>query len=128
MGNISIISNNPRVLERYSQETLWVEGGVFDVYETARDQIHRGARLLNHPLAGSVKPNQSPYRSLILSATADLPADLDSLSHIEGAIDTLHRLPKLNRQHTTHTLEDFQFLDFCLLETAVEALPARYYL
>ena len=128
MGNISIISNNPRVLERYSQETLWAEGGVSEVYEAARDYIHRGARLLNHPLAGSVKPNQSPYRSLILSTAADLPVDLDSLSHIEGAIDTLRRLPKLSRQYTKDTLEDFQFLDFCLLETAVQALPAKYYL
>lgn len=128
MGNICIISNNPRVLTQYPQHSRRIEGGVFEVYAAARDEIHRGARLLNHPLAGSIKPNQSPYRSVILSTDRDRPLDLDSLSHIEGAIATLHRLPKLNRPYTEKAMEDFRFVDFCLLETAVKTLPAVYYL
>ena len=128
MGNISIISNNPQVLEQYPQHTLTIEGGVLQVYEAARDAIHRGAKLLNHPLAGSIKPNQCPYRSLVLSTASDGSLDLDSLSHIEGAIQTLHRLPKLNRQYTEPAMTDFRFVDLCLLETAMQALPAMYYL
>ena len=127
MGNISIISNNPRVWETYSQHVRKIEGGVLAVYEAARDAIHRGAKLLNHPLAGSVKPNQNPYRSLLLSTAADRPLDLDSLSHIENAIQTLDRLPKLNRPYTEKAMEDFRFIDFCLFQTAVQALPAAYY-
>ena len=126
MGNISIISNNPQVLQAYPRHVRMIAGGVFEVYEAARNDIHRGAKLLNHPLAGSIKPNQSPYRSLVLS-TVGSPLDLDSLSHIEGAIQTLHRLPELNRQYTEQTMADFRFVDFCLLETAIQALPAKYY-
>ena len=33
----------------------------------ARDLIHKGHILYTHPLAGSVKPNETPYKSLIVS-------------------------------------------------------------
>ena len=127
MGNIRLISNNPLVLEKYPSHTQVVTGGVAQVYEAARDEIHRGAVLINHPLAGSIKPNQSPYRSLVLSLTPGRGIDMDSLDLIEGAIQTLNRLPKLNRQYAERTMEDFRFVDFSLLEAAATALPAKYY-
>jgi hypothetical protein len=33
---------------------------------TVRDHIHSGARLLTHPQAGSVKPYETPYRSVLV--------------------------------------------------------------
>ena len=126
MGNIKIISNNPQVLRDYPRHTQKVEGGVLEVYTAARDEIHRGAVLINHPLSGSVKPNQSPYRSLLVSDYG-AETDLDSLALIEGAMHTLRRLPKLDRRYTERTLADFQFVDHSLLAAAVQALPAKYY-
>ncbi|MCL2368100.1 MAG: GrdX family protein [Oscillospiraceae bacterium] len=128
MGNIQIISNNPQTQAQYPAHIRIVEGGVYEVYRTARSAIHQGAILINHPLAGSVKPNQNPYRSLVLSIPADrATVDFDSLSHIEGALQTLARLPKLNRQYDQSTLEDFQLIDHSLLEAAINALPPQYH-
>jgi hypothetical protein len=36
------------------------------VLTAARDAIHNGWRLTHHPLYGNYRPNQQPYRSLIL--------------------------------------------------------------
>ena len=61
----------------------------------ARDAIHDGWRLTHHPLYGNYRPNQQPYRSLILeypakSAVSGKGAkpepDLTSLRLIEEAM------------------------------------------
>ena len=128
VGNIRIISNNAQVLEKYPGLTQLVVGNVLAVYHAARDAIHQGAVLINDPLAGSVKPNQNPYRSLLLSAVAEGPLALDSLTQIESALRTLARLPKLNHPaYSEQLLEDFRFIDRSLLESALNSLPARYY-
>lgn len=31
-----------------------------------RDRIHEGHLLLSHPLSGSVKPNETPYKSVMI--------------------------------------------------------------
>ena len=126
MGNISLISNNPQVLAKYPRHTKVVEGGVADVHNAARNQIHQGAVLINHPLAGSIKPNQSPYRSLVVSTDSGV-VDFDSLSLIENALITLRKLPVLNYIHSEEVLADFQLIDLDLLEAAVKSLPAKYY-
>ena len=127
MGNISIISNNPQVLAQYPQHTNVIAGGVYDVYQAARNLIHQGAVLINHPLSGSIKPNQSPYRSLVVSTDGNGVVDFDSLSLIEGAFITLRKLPELNRTYTEQVLDDFQVIDLDLLDAAIQALPAKYY-
>ena len=127
MGNIRIVSNNPQVAAKYPQHTGVIKGGVADVYNAARNQIHQGAVLINHPLAGSIKPNQSPYRSLVVSTDSNGVVDFDSLSLIENALITLRKLPVLNYIHSEDVLADFQVIDLDLLEAAIEALPAKYY-
>ena len=67
-SNIVLISNNPRVPETLTN----FEHVKCDSYEgvllQARDAVHAGAHLLTHPLAGSVKPGESPYRSVAVTA------------------------------------------------------------
>ena len=85
-----VITNNPKMREIPREgeiihiNLLWQEGGLGDVLKRARDLVHQGWRLLNHPLASSLKPNQTPYKTLILSQGTDL--DSQSLRVLEGAI------------------------------------------
>lgn len=125
-ANFRIITNNPSVRDAFPAVSELFEESVEGVYRLCRDAVHLGAKLISHPLAGSVKPNESPYRSVALSAgTAAL--DMDSLSHIEGAIQTLKKLPVKRRDYSERTLEDFRAIDLDLMRSAVSALPPAYH-
>ena len=122
MGNIQIISNNSLALDKYAHCAVSVAGGVFAVFCAARDKIHTGARLINHPLSGSVKPNQNPYKSLILSAANGPAVDIASLTHIEEAIGVLSKLAPRLRGYSEAVHEDFKVIDLDLLDAAIKAI------
>lgn len=127
MGNFHILTNNPLVKEKYPEITQFeVDFTVKDVFIHGRDAIHLGANLINHPLAGSVKPNQSPYKSLVLSDRKG-GFDMLSLRLIEGAIQVLHKFPPRKVTYDQQTLEDFQVIDLDLLDSAIDSLPYEYY-
>lgn len=126
MANFYIITNNPMVSSKYPGVSTLHDKNVEGMFITARDAIHRGAVLINHPLSGSVKPNESPYKSLVLSN--DKPGlDMQSLQLIEGALAVLHKLPKKNRSYDERVLDDFMVIDLDLLDSAMQALPAEFY-
>ncbi|MFC6323795.1 GrdX family protein [Companilactobacillus baiquanensis] len=127
MANFYILTNNPLVEGKYPEITNFEENSsVEDIFNHSRDSIHLGANLINHPLAGSIKPNQSPYKSLVLS---DRRGDLDmfSLTLIEGANQVLKKLPPRRREYDEGVLEDFQVIDLDLLDSAIESLPYEYH-
>src|SRR3712207_9358514 len=57
-----------------------------EVLEKTRDLVHKGYTILTHPLYGSVKPNETLYRSIVLDETDEF--DMQSLMLIEDAIAT----------------------------------------
>ena len=62
--DVVIVTNNPLVLKemehRYS--IIYKETTFDGILEQIRDLIHKGYRLLTHPLSGSVKPGETPYK------------------------------------------------------------------
>ena len=68
-GNYFIITNNPLVLEKLGEthNVIYQEISYEEVLKEVRDRIHEGHLLLSHPLSGSVKPNETPYKSVMLS-------------------------------------------------------------
>ena len=83
-----IITNNSMVKEYYesSYEILFIDGQYREVLVQARDRIHNGHKLLTHPLSGSIKPGETPYKSLVISKEAGRSLDINSLELIESAI------------------------------------------
>ena len=67
--DVVIVTNNPLVLKemehRYS--IIYKETTFDGILEQIRDLIHKGYRLLTHPLSGSVKPGETPYKSVLMS-------------------------------------------------------------
>lgn len=47
-------------------DCLVADDSALPVLTAARDMIHAGWTLLNHPLYGNFRPHQQPYRSLLL--------------------------------------------------------------
>lgn len=126
MANFYILTNNPLVSDKYPELTAFEDAQVAGIFLKARDAVHKGAVLINHPLSGSVKPNESPYKSLVLShSKADL--DVDSLQVIEASKAVLDKLPVKERKYSRQVLDDFMVIDLDLLDSAILALPVEYH-
>jgi len=92
------------------------------VLNAVRDRIHLGHELLTHPLSGSVKPGETPYKTVIVSAEKSSLSE-KALSIIEDSIQTClkfmancasggcGRKKKLNAE----VLADFQLIDYSLI-------------
>lgn len=116
------ITNNKMVLDELgsSMEVLYTEGTLMDVLILSRDYVHKGYRLLTHPLSGSVKPNETPYKTVLISKTNGKTIDMESLSIIESSIHTSEKLlkDKGTPKWSQKLLEDFRLIDFDLIMSA----------
>ncbi|MCL1796524.1 MAG: GrdX family protein [Clostridia bacterium] len=117
MEEAVILTNNGAVCEAFPEMTEAVAGGVEDVFIAVRDAVHLGALLISHPLAGSVKPNETPYKSVMLRRSANA-VDFRSLGYIEDAIAALRGMPKRASAITEQALRDYALIDLDLMRSA----------
>lgn len=115
-----IITNNPMVKERLGEqynvefEDLSYEGTLRKV----RDLVHQGYQLLSHPLSGSVKPNETPYKSIMVSCKQG-DVDAASVGIIQNAIMSCGKFQFKSDKYKPEVYEDFQVIDFTLISSAI---------
>lgn len=100
-----IVTNNPLVeayisahgLDNYYQ-IVWIEGYTEDVLRRVRNLCHSHHRLITHPLTGSIKPNQTPFKTVVLEQGDAKVVDLESVQLAEAglgkALDLLKSRPR----------------------------------
>lgn len=120
-----VITNNLKVKQKYDKEhnVEFVDGSLLDVLIMVRDRIHEGHKLLTHPLAGSVKPNETPYKSVLISCDkGDL--DLDSLLMISSNIETVQKFMNIKKpiEWKEKILADFMLIDLDLISSGIESM------
>ena len=122
-----LITNNPLVRDELGNghELVFVDGSFADVLYEARDRCHLGHILLSHPLSGSVKPNETLYKTVMLSRKIG-KTDPDSVLLIEKAIETLNKFGPIRRAWRERELKDFQLIDLTLIESAIESCHENY--
>ncbi|KAF0197508.1 MAG: GrdX protein [Bacillota bacterium] len=122
MRYITIVSNNPTV-ELTSTDIHVTDYGVVPVLERVRDLVHLGHHLLTHPFAGSVKPNENPFRSVVVTK-GDLGVDYQSVQIAEGCLEVARRMVKERpyRDFPTQAIKDLQLIDKSLLDSGLESL------
>jgi hypothetical protein len=125
MNTFVIVSNNPQVCAKYSSFVQRVCETDEQVMITSRDLIHQGYLLVTHPLAGSVKPAQTPYRSIILQEHATL--DEQSLEIMEHALLKFYQFKRTpaSAEYQRRFAADFQAVDCALIDSAVLSLQER---
>lgn len=128
-SDINILTNNGLVCDKFNNilSAVFIDGGYIDVLYEARNRIHYGSILVSHPLMGSIKPNETPYRSIILENKKGA-LDFQSLSIIESSIESCKKLMKdrTTPNWSNKVLEDFKVLDMKLLESALSSLDINY--
>ena len=113
-----IITNNPLVRDLCkSFRVEYADASPVNILIKTRDYIHKNHKLLTHPVAGGVKPNETPYKTVFLTDTGEL--DVDSLNLIENSIAVYKKFPE--RTVPEHILNDLQELDYTLITAAIES-------
>ena len=115
-----IITNNPMVYENLKEycQVNYIEERYIEVLKMARDYVHQKHKLLTHPLAGSIKPNETPYKSIVISKNKE-KLNFCSLSHIENSINMCKNFVPNTRDYQQEVLEDFRHIDYSLIEAAL---------
>jgi hypothetical protein len=105
---------------KYSVE--FIDSSVIEVFKKVRNYIHNNHRLLTHPLVSSIKPNEIPYRTVMISKKRDAKIDMQSLDLIENSINTTEKflkdfgLPNWNEK----VLQDFQLIDYDIINNVLK--------
>lgn len=120
-----IITNNPLVREKLmdSHTVIYNDISYEEILKEVRDRIHEGHRLLSHPLSGSVKPNETPYKSVMIS-TGKGEIDEESLAMIENAIQACRKFEFKSDKYKPSVYGDFQLIDWTLLESGIASADA----
>lgn len=115
-----IVTNNPLVYEELHKEheILYLDLTYQQVLRKVRDMCHCGYQLLSHPLSGSVKPNETPYKSVMVSLKKD-KLDLESIAIIENCIASCDKFEDLGKQWSERVLDDFRLIDFTLISSGI---------
>ena len=125
MASYSVLTNNPLVRDtlKDKKEVIYKEISYEDVLREARDRVYRGYRLLSHPLSGSVKPNETPYKSIMIGNRKE-EIDAQSVRIIESAIESCRKFVFKSDKYKPEVYKDFQLIDWTLLESAMASAEA----
>lgn len=122
-----VVTNNPLIREALESSiavSYYAEDSHRDLLERVRDLVHSGYRILTHPLAGNVKPWETPYRSVMITTDREDKTDMLSLEVIEQALFAIEKSetrPVLDEK----VLKDFQLVDLSLIQSALPSAEAQ---
>jgi hypothetical protein len=115
-----VITNQPLVRSRLddTHEVIYLELSYEELLKVVRDRIYEGHRLLTHPLSGSVKPKETPYKSVLISERKE-KVDGESVRLIENAILVCQKFQDKSKYYKEEVYKDFQLVDWTLLESGL---------
>lgn len=117
----TIVTNNDRVADKY-KDIMKVElvNSYEEVLIKARDMVYDRHRLLTHPQAGSLKPNQTPYRSIIVYPS-DNSSNMDDVMMIEKAIETFNKFREIKEtpKYEEKTANDYKTIDLSMIDNVM---------
>ena len=113
-----IVTNNPMAAKEFAGQgevRLYPEDTYREILVRARDLVYIGHRLCNHPLYGSLRPHETPSRTVVLSDRPQTPDGEECLIMSEAItrIDTF--TPPDRAKMPQRILEDYQMIDCSLV-------------
>lgn len=127
-----LVTNNPLTDSNVLKlEKVYLENQTYlDVLYHVRDEVHKGAKILTHPLTGSIKPDETPYKSILIEIGPVREFDFNSLTLIENSIDVVKKFLKLDRRqnrkaYTKEILFDFQTIDYLIIKSGIESMGGQ---
>lgn len=121
-----IITNNPLVKEKLSDEyeVDFMEISYEEVLKKVRGFVYNKHELLTHPLSGSVKPNETPYKSIMVSKEPKEHYNVESMHIIDRAISVVPKFQFKSDKYAEDVYNDFQYVDYSLISSALPSATA----
>ena len=121
---MKLITNNPKFIEENLKdiEIEYLDVSYIDILRKVRDYVHEHWEIVTHPLYGSVKPNETIYRTIVIKENNSL--DITSVNLISDAILTFKKF-RNNRevpQWTDRVKDDFSVIDHDLIINAINRI------
>ena len=125
MEKVTLVTNNDRVYEKYREdmEVLLLDS-YRDVLLKVRDLVYDRHILLTHPQASSLKPNQTPYRSIMVYPKGE-EDNMKDIMLIEKCIETYDQWKEIAatpHNYQKSVAEDFKTIDLSVIENIVPRL------
>ena len=118
----TIVTNNPRVCEKYQGVTqVELVKKYEDVLLRVRDLVYDRHVLLTHPQASSLKPNQTPYRSIVVYPKGS-DDNMKDIMLIEKCIETFRQwqdIAKTPEDYEEKVAFDFQTIDLSVIDNII---------
>lgn len=120
-----LITNNDRVYEKYKNQLTCI---LLEKYEEVlikvRDLVYDKHVLLTHPQASSLKPNQTPFRSVIVYPKGAEDNTKDILL-IEKCIEVFNQWQNIAKSPSSYEKKvenDFKTIDLSVIENIMPRL------
>jgi hypothetical protein len=110
-----IVSNNPDVRKNFNC-CQYVNDSPEGVMRRVRDLVHLGHQLIGHPLAGQLRLQSNPHRSVALKKTVH-GLDAASVMMVEETLERLRQVTFISVSEKD--CADYRFIDLSLLKTLV---------
>ena len=115
-----IITNNPMAAQKFADRGEMVflpEADYRQVLVAVRDKVYLGHQLMNHPLYGSLRPNETPYRTVALTASRLPQPDAEMCMIMSDALTMVDRftLPEVSAM-SQRIRQDYQMIDCDLVQ------------
>lgn len=117
-----LVTNNNRVYEKYKDKinVLYMQS-YEEVLMKVRDMVYDRHVLLTHPQALSLKPNQTPYRSVIVYPKGE-DDNTDDILLIEKCLETYEQWQKIAptpQKYEDRVAEDFKTIDLSVIDHVI---------
>lgn|SRR5699024_1969833 len=123
LSDYNIVTNNPDVKSKY-ENIIFVDGNYRDVLLKSRDLVHKGSKLISHPLGASIRMLFSPYRSIVIQKENNKDNEYH-VKTIENSIETYDKQME-SRSPDMKNSKDYSFIDEELLNSALNEFNRIY--
>ena len=121
----TLITNNDRVYEKYKDELKVI---LLDTYEEVlikvRDMVYDKHILLTHPQASSLKPNQTPYRSVAVYPRGK-DDNMKDIFLIEKCLQVYYEWQEIApspEKYEARVANDFKTIDLSVVDNIIPRL------
>ncbi len=117
-----LITNNDKVYLKYKDKLQCIFTEKYEeVLIKVRDMVYDRHILLTHPQASSLKPNQTPYRSVVLYPQGD-EDNMKDILLIEKCLETFKQWQNISltpENYSDKIAEDFKVIDLSIIDNII---------
>lgn len=122
LENAIIVTNNDKVANKYADVTNIEMCETYeDVLLKTRDLVYNKHILLTHPQASSLKPNQTPYRSIIVYPKGE-DDNIKDVMMIDKCIQVYNEWQEISpspEAYKERVANDFKTIDLSVIDNVI---------